>query len=347
MGSPCDYLIPAAILYRNSQGLTAEEFITQLKKIGGRKEKYSLDHSDYFQNKFYSLAWILDLKKSLEYIEKQKAEFDRELNYYKKKEIMLFKGHYSPKEEVKIIRESRKALGEFISDEVISCFLGNKGYEKGDYIDTKYLTIPEEYDAPNIDIQAEDILETKTEEDFADDFENLTEQKIKVKAVEVKIQEEKFSSINKLIKKYPEYSAERMYDFSQEEGFLFPSGTREDKTFKWIRNKGRYFLNLKWVKEHISLQSYYTNKDCNWIHEKEEGQKFSLTDLVLTAEAIRRKDWKILEYNGFYKKDVAEWIYSDSKTIKEYEKAVFDTEMSAWARKENWTNLEFLRRYLE
>lgn len=125
------------------------------------------------------------------------------------------------------------------------------------------------------------------------------------------------------------------------------------------KKKDKYFLDVNYMLNHLSPNSVYAtdakehepgsaqSEQSSWRHKKYKNQKgiYSLTDLILTCEAIRRGDQKSLSRDGF-RNSFFNFIYGNRETLVKYEKAILDNETSQMAIKNNLTHFDFLREHM-
>jgi hypothetical protein len=137
---------------------------------------------------------------------------------------------------------------------------------------------------------------------------------------------QRFSSLDELKSIWSQFDPCFMYDFSQQRGSLY-AGIFSKNEFGWIQKDGKYYL------DHDTFNNIPASMS--------NGGMPGYTDLILTSEAIKRRAWKLLSYKGrhhlpaFFKK------FPEVKVI--YEKAVWDSHTSLYAKNEGITTHEFLR----
>lgn len=122
---------------------------------------------------------------------------------------------------------------------------------------------------------------------FAKDFGG--EQLMEIEGIRIPIATEKFNSLIELVKEHPYFHPEFMYDFSQNQG-RFNLGGLDHGQFMWENENGRYFLDWETFRN-IEGTSSDENGNPN-------PRSMSYTDLILTAEAIRHRAWKLLSAYG-------------------------------------------------
>ncbi|MBI3984548.1 MAG: hypothetical protein HY344_01205 [Candidatus Levybacteria bacterium] len=138
---------------------------------------------------------------------------------------------------------------------------------------------------------------------------------------------ESFATFEDLYRVWPQFKPESMYDFSTTQGkfnFVFGGGN-----FIWKQVDGKFYLDQSTF-DRIPA-GFLVNEDLN----------LGYADLILTAEAIRQSAWKLLSYRGlFYLRDFLT-AFPDSRA--RYERAVWDSHTSLFAKRKGMTNTEFLR----
>jgi|GEM_PF-3077519 len=350
MGGPCDLLVPAAILYDNP-GLNLKEFSGILRDSVSNIRNPEL--KGYLPFDEHNMGRILNIRHTPQFEAMLEKDFDREFSY-EKKGFSSHLGRYTV---------SHRNMTEVLSDNLIvdtyvlqSSFYFE--YKQGEHVchDNVIDAMPCLNETGNC-LQVKEVLETKSKE--LNPADRIVMQRLRTRMLHFEEQEEEFQDIESLVSRYPEYSPREMFDFSQEKGLLFPDGIRitdkDGQAFRWRKDGERYFLDLDFLSLNLSPNSAYCGDarmpggGCaegdsgGWVH-KDARRTFSLSDLVLTCEAVRRKCWNVLGYVGI-RKEFLDFIYGDPATLARYEKAVFDSEMSVYAGKQGWTHSEFLRNH--
>lgn len=327
MGAPYHGLIPAAILLDNP-GITREEFIKLLDETHAPvsvKKWYSVGKSEYeeYHGGLHGLGIILHLKKTDKFNEFNKPKYDEN-----KLEI------FPPR--LNIIRNRKKGT-----------WLPPK-FRVGLHIENIVSNEIEEIEAPSFDklkkgdVWTDPLLEYEqaivvrilNESNFRDKenddyFETIPQFKYKmqIRRFERKGIVQKFQSLEKLVQKYPEFHPDFMYDFSQEKGYLWVSPFAELKDFKWIKKDSKYYLDP------ITFNIIPIGIGCGGI---------GYTDLILTAEAIRLKAWKLISYCGkrYY---LDSFLKKFPDAADRHARAVWDAYTSLAAKQKQMTTSEFLR----
>ncbi len=322
MGEANAILIPAAILLDNP-GITREEFAELL----GKTHATNLDVVDgkFNHTSLYGLARILNLDKTRKYKNRKEYRLD-------KNGLRLF----YPSLDVK----QRKKKKLWIQPQLnVNCHLENRLEDK----------VKEDEGFSNYRLEVGDIWRGLFEDDkcalvvdildeldmrdahLFDDVGSLIEfrYKLKIRELEIVRRTDSFSSVDELAEKYPKLGPDYMYDFSKEKGILNCGRAGED-AYRWIQENNRYHLDTDYTFRHIP-ESIRSKRTMPW----------GYTDLILTAEAIKHEEWRVLESkrNNSLGDFLARW--PDSKA--RYDKAVWDSHMSLFAKQKGLTNSEYLR----
>jgi len=344
MGEPTDMLVVVATMYENPQGLTKEEVLNKFDKI---KLRSPLGIGDKLNSGLYGFSSLFNLERNKKYLENRKKYWNKEYRYSSKRELIWTEKY------LKVIHTKHKSLGETILE-----FEGYDSYDfrepksqkKGDYLGIDYfdkLKIDKKYENSENRYLIKKVLRENIEK-YDEDCVGKIFQKLKVEVVQFKSKTFKFDSFEKLWKKYPEYHPKRIYNFNQETGFIYPHEYYgmpiKILSFKWIKKGNKYFLDFDNFSKIINANSCFGKND-KWKH-KNRGNKspYSLTDVILTSESIKRKNWRKLGYNAFFR-DNENFIYGNEKTFRRYEQAVLETELVVESQKNGWTNSEFLREH--
>jgi hypothetical protein len=126
-------------------------------------------------------------------------------------------------------------------------------------------------------------------------------------------QTENFYSEEELYRVWPILKPEIMYDFSQEKGeFCVTRGSG----FLWKNINGRYYFDEETF-NHIP-SSFFCSRNYGYV------------DLVLTREAIKHQAWKLFSVGG--QKHYDDFLTDFPESMKEYEKAVWDSHTSIYAK---------------
>jgi len=128
-----------------------------------------------------------------------------------------------------------------------------------------------------------------------------------------------------------------VYDWNQIEG-EFESRYDHTPNFFWKQVEGKFYFDLK------TFDMIPASFGSEWIIQQESFDRrceFGYTDLILTAEAIKQKAWKLLSYRGMKHNDQFLRDFSDSR--RRYFKAVWDSHTSLASKLKGTTYSEFLR----
>jgi len=326
MGYPYNGLIPAAVLLDNP-GVTKEEFAELLNNcrtssIGGvRKNAPWGSYGSRCEDKnlhrgLYGLAGILGL------VDKSNAPEYLIIVPYKEN------GEWKQKYEVDIPKRVWGDLVEEIVKSFPPCKVGDMyrpDYGCGGRIEEVieedvYFPPDEERDT------AEEILvpDDTTTLPYELNQEPVFIQRVKIKETWTQSTTKKFSSLSDLVAQFPQFDPEKMFDFSQKEGKLRTSVIFDSNIF-WMQKDGKYYLDKA---------SFDKMPACFCF-----GAGY--TDLILTAEAIRHRAWKLLTYKGgghipaFLKR------FPDSN--QRYAQAIWDSHTSLHAKAKSMSYLDLIR----
>jgi hypothetical protein len=151
--------------------------------------------------------------------------------------------------------------------------------------------------------------------------------KLRVKPIKMNYNSELFESEEELYKKWPQFHPDYKYEWSQKEG-KFTTIIRNKNCFYWINKNGKYYIDEKSFD--IMPASSRTS---DWI--------LGYTDLILTAEAVKKKAWKLISYRGL--KHLGQFLKDFPDSRIRYERAVWDSHTSLGAKHIGMTVSEFLR----
>jgi hypothetical protein len=146
-----------------------------------------------------------------------------------------------------------------------------------------------------------------------------------VQEITALIKTETFETLEDLYRVWPQYRPENMFDFSQTNG-RFNSGWSEG--FLWKLADGKYYLDEATLDQ---IPAGFSIRDLT----------MGYTDLILTAEAIRHGAWKLLSYRGL--SHLGDFLREFPDSRARYEKAVWDSHTSLFAKKREMTYIDFLR----
>jgi hypothetical protein len=126
-----------------------------------------------------------------------------------------------------------------------------------------------------------EVLDTGTEKVEGDE---RIYQRFKLGKIVPEYQQERFQSLEELTGAHPRFSLDKLFDFSQNSGDL-AIGSPFFTSVRWTRKNGGYYLDTDYILKMKQLGRYDT------LHAD-----FIYTSIVLTAEAIKHKEWEMLEY---------------------------------------------------
>jgi|APSaa5957512622_1039677.scaffolds.fasta_scaffold31734_1 hypothetical protein len=151
------------------------------------------------------------------------------------------------------------------------------------------------------------------------------------------------------------FDPEFAYDWGQRSGELKMRGliTGDIPNFFWLNENGRYYLDPKTFElipagriVHVT-ESEGKNKEgtvkrfISWRMNRDPGY----TDLVLTAGALKHNAWKVLSRNGAGYLD--DFLKEFPDVDAAYERAVWDSHTSLYAKENGMNVSEFLRARVE
>ena len=140
-----------------------------------------------------------------------------------------------------------------------------------------------------------------------------------------------------LFKYWPQFKAENMYDFSKPNGNFYVD-SHDDKFF-WMMRNGRYYLDPKsFDKMPASFNVSYQERP------KTELPSWGYTDLVITAEVIKHKAWKLFSRDGT--KYLEEFFSEFPDSRKRYQDATFDAHLSISSGRRGISYSDFLMKHL-
>ncbi len=161
--------------------------------------------------------------------------------------------------------------------------------------------------------------------------------RIKGNLIMEKIEYYKFCSISSLLRKFPYFDPDFMYDWSMEEGvFSAPMMLRNHNQMKkliWRQDNGRYHLDI----EPIPPITKFGNKIPNL--ETQSGY----TDLIVSSEALKLKAWKMFVFHAYERERTELFLKTFPQAAEAHAKAVWDGYTSEYAKMNEMTINEFLR----
>jgi len=336
MGYSCTSLIPAAILFDNP-GITREEYVELLNQTHCTWiAEYSAEEPWDFTEKrreddlvqsnhrgLHGLGYILGLKETEKY--KQVVKSTRDSN-----------GILIPSPDLWVC--PREGNRNWLAPE----------YEVTVYSETKIFPEKEEHSLSWNKLEIGDIWEetmigqergivtdilferyTYKEKDSEDNFDDFRGPEyyyvMRIKPFEVYVRKIKFEDLESLSKEFPQFNPDFIYDFSQKKGFI-RGGLENDQDFLWTQRNKKYYLDLE------TLNRILPGGMARW---------GGYSGLVATAEAIRKKAWKLLSYRG--DKHLQQFLNDFPDSRGRYEGAVIDSQLSLSAKLQKMTHTELLR----
>jgi len=330
MGYAYTGLIPAAVLF-NNPGVNKREFAELLNKTSSfdivefsRRARWNIlkvePEDTSHHDGLHGLAGTLKLKETEKFksLERRKNKDEHGLiiaapSLYvkpcKKNGVWM-----SPKFEVTVHTKNE------VSDKVEEISnVGNCKYKIGDVI---------QHWAGLRHYLIEKILNVKKlkSNGYGDDCEYEPSYSYKLLAREFRElgEVQKFSSLEDLIKAFPRFDPEFMYDFSVESGGLCSGPFNADR-FMWVNRADKYYLDpetFNHIPATLNIFSGYT-------------------DLILTAEAVKNRAWKLLSRRGL--KHLHSFLKRFPDSRLSYERAVWDSHTSLWAKSQGMSYTDLLR----
>ncbi|HIH25474.1 MAG TPA: hypothetical protein HA226_01740 [Nanoarchaeota archaeon] len=135
-----------------------------------------------------------------------------------------------------------------------------------------------------------------------------------------------FLDLDGLVKEYRQFSPDYMYDFSQDSGSFTISGAKNSIDFRWVKRGDLYYLDEKTFRRIPANGGMFI---------------YGYTDLMLTAEAIKQKAWKLLSRKGLEHLEDFYKDFSESRIV--LEEAIWNGHSSLYAKKQGMSHTELLR----
>lgn len=327
MGFPYHELVPPAILFRNP-GITREEFIRILDRTrasylheydckgswGRIKRRFLVpEHHKGLEG----LASLLGLRNTEAFIDFQTPRSDENdllleppiLIPLSDEDAFFPTFRYEVWLHEKNLLQTRKRITEFswgrlsVGDIWTECMMGaEKGIVRAIHKENKFRERKDEFDSG-------------PEYEYTLDIEPIVP--IGRKIV--------FKTAREVYQHYPLFNPKLKFDWNQESGSF--SLLLCDDIFLWFNRGGRY---------------YFDDKSFDRINDGFMGSgQFGYHDLILTAEAIKQKAWKLLSYRGLIHRDRFLQNFPDSRLV--YELAIWNSQTSLYAKSKGMTHSEFLR----
>ncbi len=272
---------------------------------------------DIFDKGLKSVASVLSLKYTQKYINFQKDKIDKNGLELRSPYLLSLSKNKTPyKFEVGVNLENK-----FEEPKIIEKAYAWKELSVGDYW-------ADWYESGRVKkIFSGKRIREDPEEDEDDDFEVPDPTHLYHLEVEPwrrVYKEEKFLSEEKLYEKYPLFDPRKKYNWSKK-GDSFKTGVLDflaPNRFFWRQEDGKYYLDEK-------------------TFNKIKASGFGYTDLILTAEAIKNKAWKLLSYKGF--KHIEDFLGAFPSAKIKYDQAVWNSHTSLFAKELNLSVNDFLR----
>lgn len=331
MGYPYYELVPVAILLDNP-GITKEEFIELLDQTHASTfaEYKENPRWDYYVKKYdeirhheglAGLAEILNLKLTKKFKEFQKPKKDDNGLYIKAPEFWneIISEHLLGEEggrKPHVVMHTKNIVGKPKKVNEIAW----EKLKPGDV--WTECQIGERRGLVEKIIKEKELRGKDDDDDFyGPEYEYV----MTIRPLEKEYERQKFESMEELLKKWPQFHPEFKYSFRQRKGEFSMA-----KNFIWEQKKGKYYLSKETYDKipagtHVILKGY--------------------TDLIITAEAVKKKAWKLVSYRGL--QHLPKFLKDFPDSYERYKKAVIDGELSTFAKKRGMTITEYLRMRLE
>ncbi len=158
---------------------------------------------------------------------------------------------------------------------------------------------------------------------------------MKIKPIIRTYRREKFNSREEFWKKWSKFNPTNRFDWSKEKGRFGSVGYGIFlHAFKWRMENGRYYLDKN------SFNTMPASIRCENPPSVDDN-RWGYTDLIITIEAIKNKAWKLFSYVG--RKFNSDFLRDFPSAKKEYDKVVWDSHTSIYAKDKKMTVSEFLR----
>ena len=134
---------------------------------------------------------------------------------------------------------------------------------------------------------------------------------------------ERFEREEDFYRKWPQFHVDFARDWKQERGFFSRTA---GKGFFWRMDKGKYYFDEATFNEIPAVKSVL---------------EYGYTDFMLTVEAVKHGAWKVLSYRGL--QHFPQFLRDFPDVIPVYERAVWDSHTSLYARSQGMNTFDFLR----
>lgn len=302
MGGAFDDLVPAAILFDNP-GITLEGFRRKLSYVCPR-EIYSdvaFGKGDHVHDYFFNLFGLrinpdFDAERFLG-LPFAESVFDpnpedplkfKKLEYIPRASKIRWK---SPLYRVINYEGTIEDTSQTVTFRTLKSFeLGNTvrflGYEKDNspyiYANGERLSFKDLNDITDLGFKINKILDKQEEREGNDE---LWKYVADVSRLVPFYGSKEYEGLKALVKDRPEFDPKQVVDYSPKEGILWTGHTFGYLALRWFRRGEGYFLDTS---------AFLKQKD-NYRHHHED---FAYSSLILTSEAIKKKEWKFLGYGS-------------------------------------------------
>lgn len=352
MGFVFDELIHAAVLF-NNPGITKEEFVKILSVVKISTSTYSKyarwsAHSRHAtEHKFgrdlmsyYSLAKYLSLPVTEQFKKFQQTQRDNnnlwvyaphlDYWYYAKPELTLKVHHENELKTPKIITD-------FSYDELRACDYHRQQPEQVHIWHSAFTDQPigivtkiiKKTEFPYPSLEQYELIESEKDFFACDPPDFLYS--CRVIPFRLKDEIKEFNRLEDVVNIFPQFHPHYRYNWDTKAGKFYGWGIQ---LFSWKQEKGRYYIDEK------TFNSIPASFRC-----PHSEFSFGYTDLILTAEAIKKKAWKLFSYGGTMHTD--NFLSKNPDSQERFEKAIHDSHTSLFAKQRDMTITEFLRMRLE
>jgi len=338
MGYAFTDLIAPAILFLHP-GITREQFVDYLSKTHcsefppyEEKDPWDIHPNDKYpryHGGLEELAEILFLKKTRKYKEFQEPRTDENglrvcapvKSNYNQGVFQEFRPNI--RVHIKNILEKPKRVTEYSFEKLKD---GDFWSDVYGFSSAKVLKIFSERELKN--------KEPHSEESFPDeDCDPKWQYDMEISEISSEWHQESFETLERLYRAWPQFHPNFIFDWSQQKGVIY-SGLFGKNNWLWKMIGGKYFLDEETFNK-IPATMYRDD-------DRREGYPLlGYVDLIMTAEAIKNKAWKLLSYRG--QVHTEQFLRDFPNSLKQYKNAVEIAHLSLAAKSVGMSNSDFLR----
>ncbi len=327
MGYAFNELVAVAVLYLNP-GINKERYVRLLDRTHSAcffeyKPGHAMDYwSHETQDKSYhngleGLAKHLCLNRCQDFIDFQKVHYDEHGFIVRPPDIFPADNSENPAYAV-VVHE-----GNELEEPTIVSHWSQDKVKPGDCWEE--MQVGDEYGRIVEVIEQKEIHHSQDEQ-LSDDHMFNYESVLRVRKVKKKLSVYTYLSRKDAIVAWPQFHPRNEFDWSLRKGHFLVIGPFQTDDFYWKQINGRYFID---------------EQTFDRIPSSVLSGSYGYTDLLMTAEAIKRKAWKVLSYHGL--DHFSEFLSRYPYARKIYEKSVRDSHTSLMARSESISNSDLLR----